>query len=208
MTDGVYRTIVADPPWRVNRPNGWGQGTSASTTYMPYQLMKVEEIKALRVGDLCRPPAHLYLWTVNRHLEDAYSVARSWGFNPSTLLTWVKSPRGMGPGGHYASTTEFCLFCRRGVEGKNPAKRHPTSWFDWPRGAHSVKPDAFMDMVETISPPPYLEMFARRVRPGWDSWGNEVVSEVEIASELGQVHHGPARISDQDIIIHPPNYRS
>jgi N6-adenosine-specific RNA methylase IME4 len=53
-------------------------------------------------------------------------------------------------------------------------KRVPTTWWNWKRGKHSVKPDAFQEMIETVSPGPYLELFARRKRDGWEAWGNEV----------------------------------
>ena len=55
-----------------------------------------------------------------------------------------------------------------------------TRWFTWPRGEHSAKPEAFLDMVERVSPGPYLELFARRQRFGWDTWGNEALEHVEI----------------------------
>jgi N6-adenosine-specific RNA methylase IME4 len=53
-----------------------------------------------------------------------------------------------------------------------------TRWFTWPRGEHSAKPDAFLDLVEQVSPGPYLELFARRQRLGWDTWGNEALDHV------------------------------
>lgn len=56
-----------------------------------------------------------------------------------------------------------------------------STWWEWPRGGHSVKPDAFLDMVEAALPGPYLEMFARRARFGWDYWGDESLGTAEIA---------------------------
>lgn len=176
----LFRTIVVDPPWRINRPNGWGKGTSASTTYMPYPLLTIDEIASLPIGELADASAHLYLWTVNRYVPDAYSLVKEWGFAPSTLLTWVKPPRGMGPGGHYASTVEFILFARRGVGERNPSVRSDRSHFEWERGVHSQKPDAFYQLAERISPEPRLDVFARKARPGWTIWGDEVQSEVPL----------------------------
>jgi N6-adenosine-specific RNA methylase IME4 len=175
-----YRTIVADPPWRVNNPSGWGKGTSAGSRWLPYSTMTVPEICALPVENVAEDVAHLYLWTVNRHIESAYEVVRAWGFKPSTLLTWTKSPHGPGPGGHFVQTTEFVLFARRGVEGRNPSRRIETTWWHWPRGKHSEKPDAFLDVVEEVSPGPYLELFARRARIGWDAWGDESPGTAEL----------------------------
>lgn len=180
-----YRTIVADPPWQVHQPPRLTEGTdfprtSGSRQYPPYPLMAVEAIEALPVLGVADQSSHLYLWTINRYVSDAYRIAQAWGFTPSTLLVWCKTPMGLGAGGAYALTTEFCLFARRGRGAY--VERHPTTWWQWPRGKHSVKPDAFFDIVERVSPGPRLEMFARRQRAGWDVWGNEVDSDVEIAS--------------------------
>jgi N6-adenosine-specific RNA methylase IME4 len=143
--------------------------------------MTVEEIIALPVARFAAEVAHLYIWTINRYVEESFAVARSWGFPTeyATLLTWCKEPRGIGPGGRFSVTSEYILFCRRGVEGRYTGYRHPTTWFDWPRGRHSEKPDAFLDVVERVSPGPYLEMFARRARFGWDYWGDESLGTAE-----------------------------
>jgi N6-adenosine-specific RNA methylase IME4 len=140
--------------------------------------MDVDAIAELPVADFTDKRAHLYLWTINAYVEDAYEIARHWGFRPSTLLTWCKRPNGLGLGGTYSLTSEFILFARRGVCPAN--ERVDTSWFEWPRGGHSRKPEAFLDLVERVSPGPYLEMFARRNRLGWDTWGNEALEHVEI----------------------------
>jgi len=227
-----YRTIVADPPWHYDqRVIEWGR-----TKPMPYSTMTLDAIKAMPVRDLAVPGAHLYLWTTNRYLEDAHDVARAWGFDPVTVLVWCKEPHGLGPGGRFAITTEFVLFCRdtrragamifkarqaaglgrgdlhRLVRGGKPTgivyrweaddclpteddwvrlaeilpdlagvpypevvaseiAKVDTTWFRWPRGPHSVKPAAFLDVVETVSPGPYVELFARAPRLGWESWG-------------------------------------
>lgn len=163
-----YRTIVADPPWRVHQPPEWNCGKPAGrkNRSVPYATMTTSEIAALPVAAMAAESAHLYLWTINRYVEAAYGIARAWGFAPSTLLTWCKPRKGLGVGGAYALTTEHILFARRGKGAFE--RRHGTCWFQWPRGAHSAKPDAFLDIVEQVSPGPYAELFARRARFGWD----------------------------------------
>ncbi len=175
-----YRTIVADPPWPVHQPPEWNYGNPGGNPNraLPYSTMALDEIKGLPVVDLTEDDAHLYLWTINRYVEDAYDVARAWGFKPSTLLTWCKPRRGMGVGGAYALTTEHLLFARRGRGAF--VEREGTTWFQWPRGKHSAKPDAFYDLVERVSPGPYLELFARRARFGWDYWGDESLGTAEM----------------------------
>jgi N6-adenosine-specific RNA methylase IME4 len=142
--------------------------------------MTLDAIEDVPARELAAPDAHLYLWTTNAHVEDAYAVARQWGFAPSVLLTWAKVPRGLGLGGTFTQTTEHVLFARRGSLAAK--RRLDTTWFAWPRGAHSRKPDAFLDLVESVSPGPYLELFARRQRLGWDTWGNEALEHVSLTA--------------------------
>ena len=179
-----YATIVADPPWRTHQPPALGRGTgfpkAGPNQKLPYPTLSVDEIAALPVGSLAAPNCHLYVWTINRYVADTYRIVREWGFKPSTLLVWCKTPMGLGAGGAYALTAEFCLFARKGQGAY--VERHPTSWWNWPRGKHSVKPDAFFSIVEQVSPGPHLELFARRKRLGWDVWGNEVECDVELVA--------------------------
>lgn len=170
-----YRTIVADPPWPY--PEGWAPfgptsrgGDLPQRRPLPYSSMTVDDIDALPVADLADTDAHLYLWTTNRYLRRSYGVAESWGFRPAQTLTWCKPPMGIGPGGAFSITTEFVVFARR---GKLTAEhRQDSTWWVWPRGPHSAKPAAFMDIVEQVSPLPRVELFARAPRLGWDSWGH------------------------------------
>ncbi len=176
-----YRTIVADPPWQLKRTTGWGSNNNRP---LSYPTMTPEEIAALDVSGLAATPAHLYLWAVGKYLREAFMVAEAWGFRYSTPLVWCKPVTGRMLGGLYTPTAEFILFCRRGTEG-SPGKPNrlavDRSWFEWPRsGAHSQKPDAFFDLVESVSPGPYLELFARRQRLGWDTWGNESLEHVAL----------------------------
>lgn len=175
-----YRTIVADPPWEVGRTStNWGRVDRAPIV-LDYPTMDVEDISALPVADMAEADAHLYLWTINAYVEDTYTIARDWGFRPVRLLTWAKQPIGMAPGGTFSSTSEFVLFCRRG--SLKALEKVDRSWFDWPRQQrHSAKPEAFMDMVERVSPAPRLELFARRQRLGWDTWGDEALEHVVVA---------------------------
>lgn len=177
-----YRTIVADPPWELSRTKGTWPPGAGNHDYEPapldYPTMSVAEIKALNVRALADDHAHLYLWTTQRFLRDAFDVADAWGFRYSTTLVWSKPPKGIA--GTYVSSAEFILFCRRGT--LQALSRHVGSVFHWPRSGHSVKPEAFLDTVEAVSPGPYLELFARRQRLGWHTWGNEALQHVQIGT--------------------------
>ena len=190
-----YRTIVADPPWEQPDSGARTQSTEGNWrgkwlgcgSIVPYSRMTLDEIRELPVADLTEDAAHLYLWTTNRFLRESFTVAEAWGFEFSTLLTWCKAPMGIGLGGQFTITTEYVLFCRRGSLA--PLRRADSTWWQFKRPynengapAHSRKPDGFLDLVEQHSPGPYLEMFARRQRLGWDTWGNEALPHVEMAS--------------------------
>ena len=192
-----YRTIVADPPWpqpdsgrRTHSTAGnWRGKWLGYESKIPYPTMSIDAIKSLPVGGLAEADSHLYLWTTNRFLRESFSVAEAWGFKFSTLLTWCKAPMGIGLGGAFTITNEYILFCRRG--SLKPITRSDSTWWQWKRPynengapAHSRKPEAFLDLVERVSPGPYLELFARRNRLGWDTWGNESLEHVSL--EVGQ----------------------
>lgn len=180
-----YVTICADPPWPLKESWPSGPRIPRGATHdrrrkaLPYQTLTIAEIGALPVGDLAAPDAHLYVWAVNRFLPDAIAIVQRWGFRYTQTLVWAKTPMGLGPGGTFAPTAEFIVFARRGRDIRK--RRVDSMWFNWPRTTvHSKKPEHFLDMVESVSPGPYLEMWSRRHRLGWDVWGNEVNSSVEI----------------------------
>jgi N6-adenosine-specific RNA methylase IME4 len=185
-----YRTIVADPPWEkpdtgartYSAEGGWdrsGAGMAGKACHTPYPQMTLEEIAALPIPDLAEPDSHLYVWTFGQYIDVVYSLVRGWGFKPSALLTGCKKPMGEGFGGAFVPTTEHVLFARRGRDIRQ--RRWDSTWFHFKRGAHSQKPEAFMDIVEAVSPAPRLELFARRNRLGWDTWGNESLVHAEVA---------------------------
>lgn len=188
MTSSLkYRTIVADPPWEKpdtgahthSSHGNWDTPTRSMAgipSVTPYSQMILAEIEALPIGDLAARDAHLYVWTFGPYVPEAYRLVRAWGFSPSALLTGCKAPMGLGFGGAYVPTTEHVLFARRGRDVRQ--SRWDSTWFSFKRGEHSRKPEAFLDIVETVSPGPYLELFARRQRLGWDTWGNEALEHV------------------------------
>ncbi len=185
-----YRTIVADPPWEVAKKMGAG-GRRARSTEVPYEMMTLTAIKHLPVAELADDDAHLYLWSTRRNFREgiAASVARAWGFEPCGELIWgLRNP---GMGGVLGAGHEPILLAQRG-DLPWPKNLLPASVTFWkqPYGRsknggsgkiHSAKPDGLQDLAEYLSPPARLEMFARRQRLGWDTWGDEALNHVEIA---------------------------
>lgn len=137
--------------------------------------MPLEEIKLLPVGDLSEPGTHLWLWTTNRFLHDGFHLLEHWGFTYLAPITWVK-PSGFGA--WFVHRTQTLLFgyrkpCRFSRERYKPTVIHASV-----QKFHSRKPEESYRLIESISDPQRLELFARQQRSGWDVWGNEVESTV------------------------------
>ena len=157
--------------------HGWSVGGDGRGANARYPIMKTKEIIALApmVQDLAEDNAHLYLWTTNNFLRDALEVMDAWGFRYVTTITWMKDRIGLGQ--YFRGLTEHCLF---GIRGKLPYKvidgkrqQGKTGFFEEKR-EHSRKPVQMREMIEKVSYPPFIELFARERFDGWDAWGNEI----------------------------------
>ena len=186
-----YRTIVADPPWRYRSSDiltrGWHRTASVESGKKAahYTTLTNAEIAALPVGDLADPAySMLFLWTTNPRLYgerdgtcSPREIAEAWGFEYVTLLTWVKTgPPGLGF--YFRGHTEHVLFCKRGDVRIPPALRE-SNVVVAPRRGHSEKPDAFYDLVERVGQEPRIDLFSRRARLGWDTWGDQALHGME-----------------------------
>ena len=173
-TINKYKTIMADPPWDIEQKNhGNKKGLGAERHY---KLMSLEQIKAMPIKDFVANDAHCWLWVTNASLRYGYEVLEAWGFTPRSTLTWCKPKIGLG--NYLRNSTEHLLLGTRGNAPVN-FKGQPT-WLFAPLQEHSHKPEEQFAVIERISSPPYLELFARRQHFGWDVWGNEVASDIEI----------------------------
>lgn len=172
-----YATIVADPPWphkgsgnevAAKAPTRVGRVVKDHRPQAKYSTLSLADMCALPVEGLAARNAHLYLWVTNSGLADGLAVMEAWGFCYKTAITWVKQGH-LGLGAYFRTQTEHVLF---GIRGSLPTlATDQRNVFEAYKQGHSVKPEAFMDIVERSSPPPYVELFCRRPRMGWDSWG-------------------------------------
>jgi N6-adenosine-specific RNA methylase IME4 len=174
---GLYATILADPPWQFR--NRTGKMAPEHKRLLRYPTMKLPEIVGLPVAGLAAPRAHLYLWVPNALLEEGLRVLAAWGFTYKANLVWCKvrqdgGPDGRGVGFYFRNVTELVLFGVRGSMRTLPPGRRQVNFLATRKREHSRKPDEIYDLIESCSPGPYLELFARFRRPGWDQWGNEL----------------------------------
>jgi N6-adenosine-specific RNA methylase IME4 len=147
--------------------------------------LSLDEIKEMPVEQIAEETSHLYLWVPNALLPDGLEVMKDWGFQYKTNLIWEKTRKdggqdGRGVGFYFRNVTEILLF---GVRGKNvrtlsPA-RSQVNLIRSMKREHSRKPDEIIGLIEACSPGPYIELFARGDREGWDMWGNQATPDYE-----------------------------
>jgi N6-adenosine-specific RNA methylase IME4 len=174
----TYMTILADPPWPLSLAGRRRRAKErAKPEALPYPTMSVGDICALPVGDLAGSGAHLWLWTTNQHLEAGFHVMRAWGFKYLAPIHWIKPS---GQGNWFIHRTQTLLFGYR-ERCRFPLHRYaPNIITTGDPKRHSEKPEAAYELIERVSPGPRAELFARRQRPGWSVWGNEVSNEAGI----------------------------
>lgn len=181
-----YRTVVADPPWPFIW-DGRAGGRRRNSTSLGYGVMtyaEIQELRPTRARD-----ATLLLWTTQEALHGgvAQDTALLWGFEHRVgEIIWRKP--NFGTGAFPRIGHETCVIYRRGRGSlRSTAPRNVHSVQTWAQpylGAngktHSAKPDGFIDLVETGFEGPYLELFARRARFGWDYYGDQSLGTAEM----------------------------
>jgi N6-adenosine-specific RNA methylase IME4 len=181
-TPGGFRTVYADPPWRFT--NRTGKVAPEHRRLDRYDTMSPEAIRTLPVAEVAAASAHLYLWVPNALLPQGLDVLAAWGFRYVSNLVWVKrrkdgGPDGRGVGFYFRNVTELVLFGVRGSMRTLAPGRRQVNLIESRKREHSRKPEEAYVLIEDCSPGPYLELFARYPRPGWESWGAE--SGVDVA---------------------------
>lgn len=168
---GPSRVLVADPPWKF------------SDSLPKFKRGAAKNYSVLTVDDICDTPippmmddSVLFLWRVSSMQEEALRVMRAWGYRQKSEIVWEKLTKNeklhFGMGRYTRMSHEVCLI---GVRGKCfPKVRNVRSVFAAPKGAHSEKPQAFYDIVEELYDGPYAELYARKYRQGWDTFGDEL----------------------------------
>ena len=221
--EGKYRTILADPPWRLQMAGQYnGKTRNERPRILPYPTMPLEQIKSLPVAELAETGAHLWLWVTTGKLIDGkpvieagFELLRAWGFTYLQMLTWTK-PSGFG--NYFLSLTEHILFAYKNRCEFNRARYIKNAYdevadaepidesYAWGRpkaGQHSRKPVGSYQLIESVSDEPRIELFARPISPlfpkipGWSTWGNEIQSDIAFSQQpLPQPEAGEGNVSD------------
>jgi N6-adenosine-specific RNA methylase IME4 len=176
--DRRFATVLADPPWRF--ANRTGKMAPEHKRLSRYETLSVDEIAALPVGQIAAERSHLYLWVPNALLQEGLHVMERWGYTYKTNIVWSKirkdgGPDGRGVGFYFRNVTELVLFGIRGTNNRTlPPGRRQVNIISSRKRRHSHKPDELYHIIESCSPLPRLELFARHARDEWHQWGDEM----------------------------------
>lgn len=171
-----FSTILADPPWQFE--NRTGKVAPEHKRLSRYPTLSYKEIQAIPVASVADMPSHLYLWVPNALLPQGLDILKAWGFQYKSNIVWHKTrkdggPDGRGVGFYFRNTTELLLFGIRGKMRTLPPGRSQVNIICTRKREHSRKPDEQYCIIESCSPGPYLELFARGPRDHWTVWGNQ-----------------------------------
>jgi len=185
----AYRVIYADPPWAYEN---WSESGAHKNASAHYDCMDLEDIKAMNVGHLVGRDGVLFLWVTNPMLPQGLEVMAAWGFQFKAVgFTWAKCTKQglaanpvqpipddfnwrMNNGYWTRQNTEMCLIGVMGDIARNQIATNVRELVIAPLGDHSQKPPETYDRIERLVHGPYLELFGRNEREGWDTFGNEV----------------------------------
>lgn len=194
LPQGHYATILADPPWGfLTRSKGNVEAIPQRAAELHYEPMSMAELVALPVAGVAAKDAILHMWVISSHVEIAMTLAAAWGFKFKSLgLDWVKTQKGdpeapkMGMGFWFRQEAEISLVFTRGSPKRLSAGVRQVILE--PAREHSRKPDLAIERVEALTAGPYLELFSRSGREGWDSWGAEAGKFDEIETRKKVLH--------------------
>ena len=174
-TTKKYNVIYADPPWSFKTYSEKGKDRSPEKHY---GVMNFKDICNMPVNKIANDNSVLLMWVIDPLLDKAFEVINAWGFKYKTVaFTWAKTNKTKpgfftGLGYWTRGNPEMCLLATKG-KPKRISKSVPQLVVEQ-RREHSRKPDIMYKHIENLLEGPYIELFARQQKEGWDSFGNEV----------------------------------
>lgn len=173
-----YKIIYADPPWDVKKII---RKTRPNQVLMDYPTMSLDAIKRLPVWEIADDKCVLFLWTTHSYLPKSFEVMEAWGFKYQRTITWDKNNGMCLFGFHHR--TEFLLFGYKGKIEMYPKRKAFPTMVSAKSDYHSQKPQVFRDLIAPFGDK-RIELFARHKTEGWDVWGNEVESDIDLTANV------------------------
>lgn len=179
----MYQVFYADPAWdykgqKQHTPTAINTVVKSAIDH--YNTMKLEDMKKLKVKEICDTNAVMFMWSSSPHLNQAIELMEAWGFKYKTIaFVWEKQK--INPGSYTVSQCEICLVGKKGNIPKPRGSRKERQFLSELRGKHSVKPTEIRDRITRMFPTQKkIELFSRNKVEGWDCWGNEVESSTTL----------------------------
>lgn len=176
-----YQIIYADPPWTYKSKECLAKTSILNGKLNThYETMSLDDIKELNIKDISDDNSLLFLWVVSPMLDDGIDLMKSWGYKYSTIaFVWHKQR--VNPGSYTMSECEICLVGKKGNIPECRGARNIRQFLSEMRGEHSAKPNEIRKRIWKMFPSHNkIELFAREKTEGWDVWGNEVESDIEL----------------------------
>jgi N6-adenosine-specific RNA methylase IME4 len=176
-TQRKYGAILADPPWSFRNWSAKGTGRNAVSHY---DCLDFSTLASLPISNLAEDNCALFLWATDPLLPRALELISAWGFEYKTVaFYWVKLNTATkhdadyftGLGYWTRANPEQCLLATRGkpMRKAKDVRRLVVE----KRREHSRKPDCVRDWIERLVSGPFIELFARETKKGWDCWGDQ-----------------------------------
>jgi len=186
-----YNIIYADPPWQYKSSDNLAEISLLNKDEnFHYPTMPLSDIKDIDVPSLCADDCLMFMWVVNPMLDDGIELLKHWGFEFSTVgFVWHKQVS--NPGYYTMSSVEMLIIGKKGSIPAPRGARNVNQFLSIKRGKHSEKPQEIRDrIVEMFPTQDKLEMFARIQADGWDVWGNEVNSDIDLPVDRPSIFTG------------------
>ena len=181
----TYEIIYADPPWKYNTSGMKNPDRTClpSSPNRYYKTLSQKELQEIPTESITKDNCLLFLWTTAPLLEEAISTAKAWGFKYSTIgFVWDKTD--VNPGNYTLSQCEFCLIFKKGKIPQPRGARNIRQFLSKPRTKHSEKPFEIRNRIQEMFPTQSkIELFARTTHEHWDSWGNQIETEIPLLKE-------------------------
>lgn len=182
-----YNIIYADPPWQYgSKKYQDGNRDFDKLEDNHYKTMTIKEIKTLPIKNIIKEDCICFMWVTDSHLKEGIEVLELWGFTYKTIgFNWIKKYNNGKTCVNFAPWTlkswEICLIGIKGSMGKYKKVNNVRGLLEEERTLHSKKPEEARNrIVELFGDLPKLELFAREKINGWDCWGDEIDSDIEI----------------------------